>query len=92
MSSKDLIREYKEQLKSLGDEKQSLIRLTDEKDLRIKKLLIQLEQANDDVQTLGKKVHEVESQAKKKDSIKRIINQKIDEALHSEDKVVDNEE
>jgi len=51
-----------------------------------------LEQANDDVQTLGKKVHEVESQAKKKDSIKRIINQKIDEALHSEDKVVDNEE
>ena len=81
MSNRDLLSAYKEQLKDLTEEKQDLIKLADEKDARIKKLLIQLEQANADVENLGKRIAEVEAKAKKKDKIKKIINQKIDEVL-----------
>ena len=70
MSNRDLLSAYKEQLKDLTEEKQDLIKLADEKDARIKKLLIQLEQANADVENLGKRIAEVEAKAKKKDKIK----------------------
>jgi spore maturation protein CgeB len=93
MSTKDLLSAYKEQITSLIKEKKDLVVLTDEKDLRIKKLLIQLEQSNDDVQNLGKKIAELEQKSKKKDKIKRIINQKIDEVLETKEEiVVDNDE
>ena len=93
MSNRDLLSAYKEQLKDLTEEKQDLIKLADEKDARIKKLLIQLEQANADVENLGKRIAEVEAKAKKKDKIKKIINQKIDEVLEKKDEiVVDNDE
>ena len=89
----NLLSAYKEQLKDLTEEKQDLIKLADEKDARIKKLLIQLEQANADVENLGKRIAEVEAKAKKKDKIKKIINQKIDEVLEKKDEiVVDNDE
>ena len=93
MSNRDLLSAYKEQLKDLTAEKQDLIKLADEKDAKIKKLLIQLEQANADVENLGKRIAEVEAKAKKKDKIKKIINQKIDEVLEKKDEiVVDNDE
>ena len=93
MSNRELISAYKEQLKNLTDEKQDLIRLSEEKDGRIKKLLIQLEQANSDVENLGKRVAEVEKKAKKKEDIKNTINKKIEEVLKEEEEIiVDKEE
>lgn len=88
MSNRELISAYKEQLKDLTEEKQDLIKLAEEKDARIKKLLIQLEQANADIENLGKRVADVEAKAKKKDKIKKIINQKIDEVLEKKMKLL----
>jgi len=93
MSNRELISAYEEHLKDLTEERQDLIKLAEEKGARIKKLLIQLEQANADIENLGKRVADVEAKAKKKDKIKKIINQKIDEVLEKKDEiVVDNEE
>ena len=93
MNNRELISAYKEQLKDLTDEKQDLIKLSEEKDARIKKLLIQLEQANSDVENLGKRVAEVEKKAKKKEDIKNTINKKIEEVLKKEEEIiVDKEE
>ena len=53
----------------------------------------QLEQANSDVENLGKRVAEVEKKAKKKDDIKNTINKKIEEVLKKEEEIiVDKEE
>ena len=97
MSNRDLLSAYKEQLKDLTEEKQDLIKLADEKDARIKKLLIQLEQANQDVQSAGKKIAELEKKLNKKQTIKRVIDEKITEILENTDEkkdeiVVDNDE
>jgi hypothetical protein len=52
-----------------------------------------LEQANSDVENLGKRVAEVEKKAKKKEDIKNTINKKIEEVLKKEEEIiVDKEE
>jgi len=66
MSQKDLIRELKETISDLTKEKNDAIKLSSDKDLKIKKLLVQLELTNSDIKSMGTKIAELESKLKKK--------------------------
>ena len=79
MSSKDLLAEYKLTIAELTKEKKDAVELVAVKDSKIKKILIQLEQANSDVQALGSKIAELPEKLSKKETIKRTSNKKIDE-------------
>ena len=85
MSDKELITALKNQIADLTEEKKDAIKLASEKDSKIKQLLIQLENANDDIHSMGKKIHTLEEKASKKATFKRIINEKIDEVLEKKD-------
>ena len=85
MSDKELITALKNQIADLTEEKKDAIKLASEKDSKIKQLLIQLENANDDIHSMGKKIHALEEKASKKATFKRIINEKIDEVLEKKD-------
>ena len=85
MSEKDLLREYKNIIASLTEEKNDAVKLASEKDSRMKQLLIQVEQANQDVQAMGKRIADLESKLKKKQKIKRVIDDKITELLENPD-------
>ena len=93
MSDKELVTELKHQLADLTQEKKDVIKLCDEKDSKIKQILIKLEQSNLDTHAMGKKIHTLEEKASKKATFKRIINEKIDEVLEKKDELdVDNED
>ena len=93
MSDKELITALKNQIADLTEEKKDAIKLASEKDSKIKQLLIQLENANDDIHSMGKKIHALEEKASKKATFKRIINEKIDEVLEKKDELsVDTED
>ena len=93
MSDKELVTELKHQIADLTQEKKDVIKLCEEKDLKIKQILIKLEQSNLDVHSMGKKIHILEEKASKKATFKRIINEKIDEVLEKKDELdVDNED
>ena len=77
MSERDLIREYKNTISDLSKEKDDAIKLVSQKDSKIKQLLIQVEQATQDVQNMGKRIAELESKLKKKQE----INMKLKEVL-----------
>jgi len=83
MSNKDIIVEYRHQIQDLVNEKTELTKLVDAKDAKIKKILVLLEQSNEDVQNLGKKIAELEGKLKKKSSIKRVLDKKITEILEN---------
>ena len=83
MSEKDLIREFKETIADLTSEKKELNDTIEDKDSKIKKILIQLEQANQDMQSMGKKIAELEKKLNKKQTIKRVIDEKITEVLEN---------
>ena len=93
MSDKELVTELKYQIADLTQEKKDVIKLCEEKDLKIKQILIKLEQSNLDVHSMGKKIHALEEKASKKATFKRIINEKIDEVLEKKDELgVDTED
>ena len=93
MSDKELVAELKQQIADLTQEKKDVIKLCEEKDSKIKQILIKLEQSNLDVHSMGKKIHTLEEKASKKATFKRIINEKIDEVLEKKDELdVDNED
>ena len=93
MSDKELVTELKQQIADLTQEKKDVIKLCDEKDSKIKQILIKLEDANGDIHSMGKKIHTLEEKASKKATFKRIINEKIDEVLEKKDELdVDNED
>ena len=93
MSDKELVTELKYQIADLTQEKKDVIKLCDEKDTKIKQILIKLEQANLDIHSMGKKIHTLEEKASKKATFKRIINEKIDEVLEKKDELdVDNKD
>jgi len=93
MSDRELVTELKQQIADLTQEKDDAIKLCDEKDSKIKKILIRLEQSNLDIHSMGKKIHALEEKASKKATFKRIINEKIDEVLEKKDELsVDNED
>jgi len=81
MADKDLIRQYKDTISDLTKEKEDNFKTIKDKDLRIKKILIELEQANSNIQSMGKKIGELESKLKKKSEIKKNLSKKIDEVL-----------
>ena len=83
MSEKDLIGEYKSTISDLTKEKDDAIHLASEKDSKIKQILIKLEQANQDVHTMGKRIAELETKLRKKQKIKRVIDEKITEILEN---------
>ena len=85
MSDKELVTELKHQIADLTQEKKDVIKLCDEKDSKIKQILIKLEDANGDIHSMGKKIHTLEEKASKKATFKRIINEKIDEVLEKKD-------
>ena len=91
MSEKDLIREFKNTIADLTNEKKELTDTIEEKDSRIRKILIQLEQANQDVQSAGKKIAELEKKLNKKQTIKRVIDEKITEVLENIEENKDSE-
>jgi vacuolar-type H+-ATPase subunit I/STV1 len=66
MSQKDLIRELKETISDLTKEKNDAIKLASDKDLKIKKLLVQLELTNSDIKSMGSKIAELEDKLKRK--------------------------
>ena len=66
MSQKDLIRELKETISDLTKEKNDAIKLASDKDLKIKKLLVQLELTNSDIKSMGNKIAELENKLKRK--------------------------
>jgi len=93
MSDKELVAELKQQIADLTQEKKDVIKLCEEKDSKIKQILIKLEQSNLDVHSMGKKIHILEEKASKKATFKRIINEKIDEVLEKKDELdVDKED
>ena len=87
MSDKELVTELKQQIADLTQEKKDAIKLCDEKDSKIKQILIKLEQSNLDVHSMCKKIHALEEKASKKATFKRIINEKIDEVLEKKDEL-----
>jgi len=62
MSQKDLNRELRTTIKDLTEEKDELSDKLKKKESRIKQILIQLEQATDDVTHCGKKIREQEEE------------------------------
>ena len=64
MTQKDLLRELKNTIKELTDEKDDLLTKLKSKESRIKQVLVQLEQSVDDVSHCGKKIREQEVQIK----------------------------
>jgi len=64
MSQKDLNRELRTTIKDLTEEKDELSDKLKKKESRIKQILIQLEQATDDVTHCGKKIREQEEEIK----------------------------
>ena len=58
MSQSDLVRELKENINDLQNEKADMAKTIDSKERRIKQLLIKLEHATKDVQSTGGKISE----------------------------------
>jgi len=87
MSTKELVVSLKQQIADLTKEKKDAVKLCDEKDSKIKLILIKLEQCNTEVHSMGKKIQELEADAVKKSRIKRIINEKIDEVLEKKEEI-----
>jgi len=87
MADKDLIRQYKDTIVDLTKEKEENFKTIKDKDLRIKKILIELEQANDDIQSMGKKINDLETKLNKKQDLSKKIDKVLSE--QSEKKVSD---
>ena len=83
MTEKSLLTEYKSTISDLTKEKQELNDTIIQKDSKIKKILIQLEQANSDIQSMGSKIGELQEKLNKKQTIKLNIDKKIEEMLEN---------
>ena len=76
MTDKTLLKEYKSTISDLTKEKQELNDTINQKDSKIKQILIQLEQANSDIQSMGSKIGELQEKLNKKQTIKLNIDKK----------------
>ena len=83
MTDKSLLKEYKSSISDLTKEKQELNEIIVQKDSKIKQILIQLEQANSDIQSMGSKIGELQEKLNKKQTIKLNIDKKIEEMLEN---------
>ena len=66
-------------LSHLTKEKEESFKTIKDKDLRIKKILIELEQANNTIESIGKKISELESKLNKKDKLSKKIDKVLSE-------------
>ena len=79
MADKDLIRQYKDTIVELTKEKEENFKTIKDKDLRIKKILIELEQANYDIQSMGRKINDLETKLNKKQDLSKKIDKVLSE-------------
>ena len=93
MTDKTLLTEYKSTITDLTKEKKELNETITQKDSKIKQILIQLEQANSDVQSMGSKIGELQEKLNKKQTIKLNIDKQIEEMLENKvEPSVDNDD
>jgi|TARA_R110000744_G_scaffold125802_1_gene232055 chromosome segregation ATPase len=93
MTDKTLLTEYKSTIADLTKEKKELNETITQKDSKIKQILIQLEQANADVQSMGSKIGDLQDKLNKKQTIKLNIDKKIEEILENKiEPSVDNDD
>jgi septal ring factor EnvC (AmiA/AmiB activator) len=81
MSERDLIQELKSTIKDFADEKDDLLKTIKQKEARIKTVMIKLEHATQDVQSVG---HKIEDQNKEIAKLKAKLETKeklLEEAL-----------
>ena len=83
MTDKTLLKEYKSTISDLTKEKQELNDTINQKDSKIKQILIQLDQANNDIQSMGSKIADLQEKLNKKQTIKLNIDKKIEEMLEN---------
>ena len=83
MTDKSLLKEYTSTISDLTKEKQELNETIVQKDSKIKQILIQLEQANSDVHSMGSKIADLQEKLNKKQTIKLNIDKKIEEMLEN---------
>ena len=67
MSERDLIQELKSTIKDLSDEKEDLLKTINQKESRIKTVMIKLEHATQDVSSVGHKIAEKDKEIAKLD-------------------------
>lgn len=79
MSNKDLVSELKAHIKELTSEKDALNLVIAQKDGRIKQLLLKIEDANDEVKSIAKRMDECKADAEEAreetDKVKKRIKQ-----------------
>jgi len=93
MTDKTLLTEYKSTITDLTKEKKELNETINQKDSKIKQILIQLEQSNADVQSMGSKIGELQDKLNKKQTIKLNIDKQIEEMLENKNEPsVDNDD
>ena len=85
MSERDLIQELKSSIKDLSDEKDDLLKTIKQKESRIKTIMIKLEHATQDVDSVGHKIGDQNKEiAELKDKIKtkdKVVKAEIDEVV-----------
>ena len=65
MSNQELINEYKDQVKSLGDKVKELSKELEDKDAKIKRQLILLEQKDQDIYDMKEKITKTKEELNK---------------------------
>ena len=85
MSDRDLVQELKTTIKDLSDEKDDLLKTIKQKESRIKTVMIKLEHATLDVNSVGHKIGEKDKEiVKLKEKIKdknKVVKKEIDEVV-----------
>lgn len=81
MTEKSLLTQYKSTISDLTKEKKELNETINQKDSKIKQILIQLEQANFDIQSMGSKIGELQDKLNKKQTIKLNIDNNTEELI-----------
>jgi chromosome segregation ATPase len=83
MSNKDLVSELKAHIKELTAEKDTLNRTVTLKDSRIKQLLIKIEDANEEVKAIAKRMEEHKNEAEEAKEEVEKVKKKIKQIKHN---------
>ena len=89
MSQSDLVRELKENINDLQNEKADMAKTIDSKERRIKQVLIKLEHATKDVQSTGHKIGELDKQVAELEAKLITKDELLQEALNKIKKLTD---
>lgn len=83
MSNKDLVSELKAHIKELTAEKDTLNNTVNLKDSRIKQLLIKIEDANEEVKAIAKRMEEHKAEAEEAKEEVEKVKKKIKQIKHN---------